>query len=78
MIFESVRTIFGDLFEGIAEFFIRKGASVGEEFAKIRKYLLDCLNIFLGAVDEQFIAASADTDIEQGFEELNILVLNAE
>lgn len=78
MIFQAVCTVLCDLLESVSQFFIRESTAAGKQFAKISKYLLDRLDILLGAIDQQFIAACTDTDIEQRFEKFNILVLNAE
>ena len=78
MIFEAVRTVLGDLLESIAKLFVGKSITVGEQIPKITKDLLDRLDITLIAVDQQFIAASPDRDVEQSFKVFNVLVLNAE
>ena len=78
MIFKAVRTVFGDLLEGVTEFFIGKRIALGKQVAKIAQDLLDGLDIALVAVNEQLIAARADIHIEQRFEIFDVLILNAE
>lgn len=78
MILKIVRPIFGDLLKSIAQFLIGKSIAIGKQIAKIPKYLLDRFDIAFVAVEQQFIAAGADADIEQGFEVFDVLILYAE
>lgn len=77
MIFETVCSIFGDLFERVAKFFVGKRIAIGKKIAEIVKYLLDGFYVAFVAVNEQLIAACADVHIEQRFKIFNILILNA-
>ena len=78
MVFQAVRPILGDLFEGVPEFLVGKCIAFVKQLAEINKYLLDGLDVTLVAVDEQFIAAGTDADIEKCLEILDVLILNAE
>jgi len=65
MIFETIRAILGDLFEGILELLVRERTGFVKQLAKILQYLLDRANVALVSVDQQLVAASADTNVEQ-------------
>ena len=77
MVFQAVRTVLGDLFEGVTQLFVREGIALREKVAKVTKDLLDGLDIALVAVNQQLVAACADIYIEERFEIFDILILNA-
>ena len=52
MVFEAVGTVFGDLFERVAELFVGERVAVGKEVAEITQDLFDRLDIAFVAVDE--------------------------
>ena len=78
MVFEAVRPVLGDLLKSIAQLFVGKCTALVKQVAKITEYLLDGLNVPLVPVNKQFVAPGADTDVEQGFEIFDVLILNAE
>ena len=78
MVFEAVHTVFGDLFERIAELFVGKTVAVSKKVAEITQDLFDRLDIAFVTVDEQLVAPRTDADIEQSFEIFDVLILNAE
>lgn len=51
MVFETVGTVFGDLFERIAKLFVGERVAVGKEVAEITQDLFDRLDIALVAID---------------------------
>ena len=78
MVFEAVGTVFGDLFERVAQLFVGERVAVGKEIAEITQDLFYGLDVAFVAVDEQLVAPRADADIEQRFEIFDVLILNAE
>ncbi|HRI03764.1 MAG TPA: hypothetical protein PLL77_08480 [Pyrinomonadaceae bacterium] len=78
MVFEAVGTVFGDLFERVAELFVGERVALSKEVAEITQDLFDRLDIAFVAVDEQLVAPRTDADVEQRFEIFNVLILNAE
>lgn len=78
MVFEAVGTVFGDLFERVAEFFVGERIAVVKEVAEIAQDLFDGFDVAFVAVDEQLVAPRTDADIEQRFEIFDVLILNAE
>ena len=78
MIFEAVCTVLRDLLERVTKFFISKGVALGKQVTKIAEYLFDRFDIALVTVYQQLISAGSDADVEQRFEILDVLVLDAE
>ena len=56
----------------------RKRTALVKQVAKIADYFFDGLDVPLVSVNKQFVAAGADTDVEQGFEIFDVLILDAE
>jgi hypothetical protein len=78
MVLQAVCAVLGDLLECVFQLLVRKCIPVVKKLAKIPEDLLNRLDIPLIAVEQQLVAARTDTDIEQGFEIFDVLVLNAE
>ena len=77
MIFQAIRAVLGDLFEGVAQFLVGERIAVVKQVAEVVQYLLDGFYVAFVAVDEELIAAGADVHIEQRFEVFDVLILYA-
>lgn len=77
MILQAVRPILGYLFESVTQFLIGKRVALVKQLTEIDQYLLDGFDIAFVPVDQQFVAAGTDTDVEQSLEILDVLILDA-
>jgi hypothetical protein len=65
------------LFESVTQFLIGKRVALVKQLTEIDQYLLDGFDIAFVSVDQQFVAAGTDTDVEQSLEILDVLILDA-
>ncbi|MGE3465482.1 MAG: hypothetical protein AB7J13_01000 [Pyrinomonadaceae bacterium] len=77
MVLQTISPIFGDLLERILQFLVGKGIAIGKQFPELAENLLDCLDIAFIAVYEKLVSASTDIYVEQRFEILDVLVVDA-
>ncbi len=67
--------VFGDLFEGIAQFNVSGCFAFGEKLAEVFENAFDDGDISFIAFDEKIAAPSTDTYAQQGFKEFDVLIL---
>ena len=78
IILQAIGPILRDLFEGVAELFVREPISFVKQLAKIAEYLLDRLDVAFVAVYENLVPTRTDINFEQRFEIFDVLILYAE
>lgn len=78
MILQRVRSVLSDLLESVFELFVGERIALAEHLREVPQYLFDRLDIARVAVNEQFVSPRADIHIEQRFEILDVLVVDAE